>query len=142
MTDVLVSIGAFGDRRKFSRLEWVNTRDSAIKEITVLSKAIAAAFAKETAQAPKVKEAIGKLAGLQIRLKSGLDNDLDAALNAKDPAQRAKLAAKAKTSLQSIRKFVEEDDLMKNLDNNEIVKTMSVVGPMKSSLSAIEAALG
>ena len=31
---------------------------------------------------------------------------------------------------------------MKNLDNNEIMKAMSVVGPMKTSLQAIEAALG
>ncbi|MGZ5132479.1 MAG: hypothetical protein ACXWIQ_08505 [Caldimonas sp.] len=124
-----------------ARLEWVNTRDVAIKEITALSKAIAAVFAKETAQAPKVKEAIGKLAALQVRLKSGLDHDLDAALSA-EGAARAQAAAKAKASLQAIRKFVEEDELMKNLDNNEIMKSMSVVAPMKSSLSAIEAALG
>ena len=30
---------------------------------------------------------------------------------------------------------------MKNLDNNEVLKTMSVVGPMKNSLKAIEAVL-
>jgi hypothetical protein len=125
-----------------ARLEWVSTRDAAIKEITVLSKAIVAAFAKETSQAPQVKAAITKLAGLTVRLKSGLDNDLDAALSENDPARRVALAAKAKASLASIRKFVEEDELMSNLDNNEIVKTMSVVGPMKKSLSAIEAALG
>ena len=143
--DVATGGGASGfsiQKLTTARLEWVNSRDSAVKEITALSKAIATAFAKEAAQAPKVKEAIGKLAGLQIRLKSGLDHDLDAALNAKDPAQRAQLAAKAKTSLQAIRKFVEEDDLMKNLDNNEIMTAMSVVGPMKTSLQAIEAALG
>ncbi|MEO8524753.1 MAG: hypothetical protein ABI460_08550 [Caldimonas sp.] len=125
-----------------ARLEWVSTRDAAIKEITVLSKAIVAAFAKETSQAPQVKAAITKLAGLTVRLKSGLDNDLDAALSENDPGRRVALAARAKASLASIRKFVEEDELMSNLDNNEIVKTMSVVGPMKKSLSAIEAALG
>ena len=125
-----------------ARLEWVNTRDAAIKEITFLSKAIVAAFAKETSQAPQVKDAIRKLADLTLRLKTGLENDLDAALSENDPARRVALAAKAKASLASIRKFVEEDELMKNLDNNEIVKTMSVVGPMKNSLKAIEAALG
>ena len=30
---------------------------------------------------------------------------------------------------------------MKNLDNNEVLKNMSVVGPMKKSLQAIEAVL-
>ena len=125
-----------------ARLAWVNTRDAAIKEITVLSKAIVAAFANEAGQAPQVKEAITRLAALTLRLKSGLDNDLDAALSENDPARRVALATKAKASLASIRKFVEEDELMSNLDNNEIVKTMSVVGPMKKSLSAIEAALG
>ena len=125
-----------------ARLEWVNTRDAAIKEITVLSKAIVAAFAKETTQAPQVKEAITRLAGLTLKLKTGLDDELDAALNESDPGKRAQLAAKAKGTLASIRKFVEEDELMSNLDNNEVVKTMAVVGPMKKSLAAISAALG
>lgn len=125
-----------------ARLEWLKTRDIAIKEITALSKAIVVAFGKETGQAPAVKDAVAKLGDLQIRLKSGLDSELDAALSAKDPASRIELATKAKSSLASIRRFVEEDDLMKNLDNNEIIKTMSVVGPMKNSLKAIEAALG
>jgi hypothetical protein len=125
-----------------ARLEWVNTRDAAIKEITFLSKAIVAAFAKETSQAPQVKEAITRLAGLTLKLKTGLDAELDAALSENDPAKRAQLAAKAKGTLASIRKFVEEDELMSNLDNNEVVKTMAVVGPMKKSLAAISAALG
>ena len=43
-----------------ARQDWVKSRDSAIKEITNLSKAIVAAFAKETAQAPAVKDAIKK----------------------------------------------------------------------------------
>ena len=30
---------------------------------------------------------------------------------------------------------------MKNLDNNEVLQNMSVVGPMKKSLQAIEAVL-
>ena len=125
-----------------ARLEWIGTRDAAIKEITVLSKAIVAAFAKETTQAPQVKEAITRLAGLTLKLKTGLDDELDAALNENDPAKRAQLATKAKGTLASIRKFVEEDELMSNLDNNEVVKTMAVVGPMKKSLAAISAALG
>jgi trimeric autotransporter adhesin len=121
---------------------WLKSRDSAIKEITTLSKAIVAAFAKETTQAPAVKDAIRKLAELQVKLKSGLDGDVEAAIKAKDDKARTQSATKAKNSLTSIRKFIEEDELMKNLDNNEIIKTMSVVGPMKSSLQAIEAALG
>ena len=125
-----------------ARQDWVKSRDSAIKEITNLSKAIVAAFAKETAQAPAVKDAIKKLAELQVKLQSGLDSDLEAAIKAKDDKSRSQSATKAKSSLTSIRKFIEEDELMKNLDNNEIIKTMSVVGPMKSSLQAIEAALG
>lgn len=125
-----------------ARLEWVNTRDAAIREITALSKAIVAAFAKEPSQAPQLKEAITKLAGLTLRLKTGLDAELDAALGENDPARRAQLAAKAKGTLASIRKFVEEDELMSNLDGNEVVKSMSVVAPMKKSLAAISAALG
>ncbi len=124
-----------------ARLEWIGTRDTAITEITFLSKAIVAAFAKEPSQASQLKAAITKLAGLTLRLKTTLDNELDAALTENDPTRRAQLAAKAKGTLASIRKFVEEDELMSNLDDNEVRK-MSVVGPMKKSLAAISAALG
>ena len=47
-----------------------------------------------------------------------------------------------KDSLQSFQDFIDSDDLMKNLDQNEVLQDMSVVGPMKNSLKEIEKALG
>ncbi|HWK83398.1 MAG TPA: hypothetical protein VNS61_06630 [Caldimonas sp.] len=125
-----------------ARHEWIATRDKAVSEITRLSRAIVDAYRGETDQQAQVKAAITKLAGLATRLKSGLDNDLDAALSAKDAASRTQLASKAKNSVKAIKKIMDEDELMQSLDGNEILGDMHVVAPMKERLSAIEAALG
>ena len=124
-----------------ARSDWIKSRDTAIKEITNLSKAIVAAFAGETTQKGAVKDAITKLGELQIKLQTGLDNELNLAIKAKDPEKQADLVDRARDSLASLQEFIEKDDLMKNLDNNEVVRSMSVVGPMKKSLQAIEAVL-
>jgi hypothetical protein len=125
-----------------ARTGWIKSRDTAIKEITNLSKAIAVAFAAEATQKKAVAEAVRKLGELQIKLQTGLDNELNMAIKAKDPDKQADLVDRAKDSLASLLDLLEKDELLKNLDNNEVVKTMSVVGPMKNSLKAIEAALG
>ena len=125
-----------------ARTGWIKSRDTAIKEITNLSKAIAVAFAAEATQKKAVAEAVRKLGELQIKLQTGLDNELNMAIKAKDPDKQADLVERARDSLSSLQDLLEKDELLKNLDNNEVVKTMSVVGPMKNSLKAIEAALG
>ena len=124
-----------------ARNDWIKSRDKAIKEITALSKAIAVAFAAETTQKKAVADAVRKLGELQIKLQTGLDNELSMAIKAKDPDKQADLVDRAKDSLSSLQDFMEKDELMKNLDNNEVVKNMSVVGPMMNSLKAIEAVL-
>jgi hypothetical protein len=125
-----------------ARLEWIQTRDVAISEIARLCKAVADSFRGETQQLPKVREAITRLDGLKHKLKTDLDDALDKALSENDSARRAQLAKAAKDSLKSIRLFIDKDELMQNLDGNEILADMNVVGPMKERLSAIEAALG
>jgi hypothetical protein len=124
-----------------ARSDWIKSRDTAIKEITNLSKAIAVAFASETTQKKAVADAVRKLGELQIKLQTGLDNELNLAIKAKDPDKQADLVDRARDSLSSLQDLLEKDELMKNLDNNEVVKNMSVVGPMKKSLQAIEAVL-
>lgn len=124
-----------------ARSEWIKARDSAIKEITRLSKAIVVAFAGEATQKGAVKDAITKLGELQVKLQTGLDNELNLAIKATDPDKQADLVDRARDSLASLRDLLEKDDLFKNLDNNEVIKDMSVVGPMTNSLKAIEAAL-
>ena len=124
-----------------ARSDWIKSRDTAIKEITNLSKAIAVAFASETAQKKAVADAVRKLGELQIKLQTGLDNELNLAIKSKDPEKQADLVDRVRDSLASLQDLIETDDLMKNLDNNEVLKNMSVVGPMKKSLQAIEAVL-
>jgi len=124
-----------------ARNSWIKSRNDAIKGITTLSKAIVAAFAAEATQKGAVTDAVRKLGELQIKLQTGLDNELNLAIKAKDPDKQADLIDRAKDSLSSLQDFMQRDELMKNLDNNEVVKNMSVVGPMMNSLKAIEAAL-
>lgn len=125
-----------------ARANFVKSRDTTIKEITRLSKAIVAAFAAEASQKAAVTDAIKKLGELQVKLQTGLDRELSMAIQAKDPDKQADLVERVRDSLQSFQDFIESDDLMKNLDKNEVLQDMSVVGPMKNSLKEIEAALG
>ena len=125
-----------------ARLEWIQTRDVAIGEITRLCKEVAASFHGETQQMPKVREALVRLDSLKYKLKTELDDRLDKALSENDPARRAQLAKAAKASLESLGSFLEKDELMQNLDANEILPDMKVVAPMQARLKAIEAALG
>ncbi len=125
-----------------ARANFVKSRDTTIKEITRLSKAIVTAFAAEAGQKSAVTDAIKKLGELQIKLQTGLERELSMAIKAKDPEKQADLVDRVKDSLQSFQDFIDSDDLMKNLDKNEVLQDMSVVGPMKTSLKAIEAALG
>ena len=74
-----------------ARNDWIKSRDTAIKEITNLSKAIAVAFASETTQKKAVADAVRKLGELQIKLQTGLDNELNLAIKAKDPDKQADL---------------------------------------------------
>ncbi|MCE9661593.1 MAG: hypothetical protein K8R60_23955 [Burkholderiales bacterium] len=125
-----------------ARANFVKSRDTTIKEITRLSKAIVTAFAAEASQKAAVTDAIKKLGELQIKLQTGLERELSMAIKAKDPDKQADLVDRVKDSLQSFQDFLDSDDLMKNLDKNEVLQDMSVVGPMKTSLKEIEAALG
>ena len=129
-------------RLTVARLEWIKTRDAAISEITRLSRAIVDVYRGETDQQQQVKAAITRLAALTTRLKTGLEDELDAALSENDAARRVQLVKKAKSSLVAIRKLVDEDDLMQSLDGNEILGDMHVVAPMKAGLRAIEIGLG
>jgi hypothetical protein len=130
------------DKLKTARDEWIKSRDKARTEITGLSKAIAAAFAAETTQKKAVAEAVRKLGELQIKLQSKLDNDLTLLIGNKNPAKLGDAVERAKDSLASLQDLLEKDELLKNLDGNEVVKSMSVVQPMKDRLKAIADVLG
>jgi len=126
-----------------ARLRWGQERDKAIKEIKRLAKAIGDEFAAEKEQLPQVRKAVLDLYALADKqLKVDLEHQLDAALNAKDAAARAQAVASAKRALQEIQSLLDSNPVMRELDGNEILSDMSVVKPMKETLSAVEAALG
>jgi hypothetical protein len=125
-----------------ARSDWIKSRDAAIKGITDLSMHIAKMFASETAQKKAVADAVRKLGDLQIKLQTGLDNELNMAIKAKDPGKQADLVDRARDSLASLQDLMEKDDLLVNLDDNDTGKKLTVVGNMKKSLKAIEDVLG
>jgi len=126
-----------------ARLTWKNDRENAIKEIKRLAERITREFAAEKEQLPQVKKAVTDLYALADKsLKADLENHLDAALNASDAAKRAQAVATAKRTLKEIRSLLDTNPVLKEIDGNEVIPDMSVVAPMKQSLSAVEAALG
>jgi hypothetical protein len=136
--------GANGGSVKLAaaRLDLVEQRKHAISEITRLAQTLVAEFRNEPAQQAQVKSAVAQFQALAAKLSPNLENQLDRALAAKDPAEQARLATAAKPALQQFQALLDKDPLMRELDGNELISDMKVVEPMKKSLSAVEAALG
>ena len=126
-----------------ARKEWADSRAAAIKGITDLSKKINEAFKAETSQKDAVIEALKKLGTLQIKLQTGLDNELNLAIKSKDPEKQADMVDRARDSLSSLRDFMKGDELIQNLDNHGIpgVPNLTVVNKMMTSLDKLEKAL-
>jgi hypothetical protein len=125
-----------------ARLEWAKQRSHAVGEITRLARTLVQEFRNEPAQAAQVKKAVQQFQALAGMLKIDLENQLDAALGENDPVKRAQLSATAKRTLKEVQALLDKDPLMRELDGNELIADMKVVAPMRTSLSAVEAALG
>jgi len=131
------------DGLRKARQAWIDSRHHAVSEVTELVKGLLAAFEGETAQRSKVVEAAGMLGAVSKKLNSAaLDAQLDAALGEKDAAKRAQLVKQAKAGVNAMRKLLDDDKVIANLDHNEINDKMVVVKPMRDRLDEIEAALG
>jgi len=126
-----------------ARNEWLKSRKAAIDGITVLSHGIAKAFAADAAQKKAVAAAVRKLGEVQIKLQTGLDNELNLAINAKDPRKQADMVDRARDSVSALRDLMQKDEVIKSIDNHDVpgVKSLSVVGTMLDKLKDIETAL-
>jgi len=49
---------------------------------------------------------------------------------------------KARATMTEFSKFVDSNEVMKNLDGNEFVPSTQITGPLRSKLKEIAAALG
>ena len=123
-------------------MAWGGARTKAISEIERLATELNLAFAGEAGQKAKVGEAVARIKGLIPKLDVTLETQLAAAMKEKDLAKQKLLITRAKLTLDSVSKLLDEDDLMINIDHNEVVPDMNIVEPMRDRLSEIEAALG
>jgi hypothetical protein len=126
-----------------ARKDWVDKRAAAIKGITELSKKINEAFKTEAGQKDAVVKALTQLGKLQIKLQTGLDNDLNLAIKAKDPEKQANMLDRARDSLSSLQDMLKNDEVLQNIDNHDVpgMPSLSVVGNMMKSLDNLEKAL-
>lgn len=124
-----------------AKAAWGGARTQAISGIKDLASEIGVAFKDETAQKAKVGEAVTRLYGLIPKLGTTLEAQLDAAVGEKDPAKQKQLVTRAKLTVDSLSKLLDEDELFINIDDNE-VKKMKIVETMRDRLSEVEAALG
>ena len=126
-----------------ARKNWIDSRTAAIKGITELSKKINDAFKDEALQKDAVVGAITQLGKIQIRLQTGLDNDLSLAIKAKDPDKQASMLERARDSLSSLQDMLKTDEVLQNIDNHDVpgMPSLKVVGNMIKSLDNLEKAL-
>lgn len=125
-----------------ARLEWISTRDAAVKGLGKLAERIVDDFRGETDQQAQVNEAVKRLRGLAAQLREDLEDQLDAALGENDPAKRTERIRTVKKTLADLVTLVTKEPLMAELDNNEVMPDMSIVAPMKAKLRDIALALG
>ena len=124
-----------------ARVEWAAVRAEAVKGIEQLAKQIEQEYRDEPEQRTQVQAACGRLRGLAARLKEDLEDQLDAALNAKED-QRDGHIRTVKATLTSVLQLVATDPLMKEIDGNELMPNLQVVKPMQARLRDIAMALG
>jgi hypothetical protein len=125
-----------------ARLEWISTRDLAVKGLGKLADRIVDDFRGETDQQAQVNEAVKRLRGLAAQLREDLEDQLDDALGENDPAKRTERIRTVKKTLAELVTLVTKEPLMAELDNNEVMPDMSIVAPMKAKLRDIALALG
>ncbi len=124
-----------------ARVEWTGTRHAAVAGLARLRDAIDAEFRDDENQAAQLTAALAELRRRMDALDTTLEDQLDAVLNA-DPSGRPRLAGPARGSLQKFISFLDTDELMMELDNNEVLPDLVVVAPMRAALGSIQAAIG
>ncbi|HND55119.1 MAG TPA: hypothetical protein PLV92_22045 [Pirellulaceae bacterium] len=124
-----------------ARIEWLPVRDKAIADIRALKVVIGSEFANDADQKPQLAAALKTLDQIIADIGLNLHEQLDAILSA-DQSARVALISKAKTTIDGFRTKLDRDPIMVELDDNEFVPGMQVVGPLKSILRDITVALG
>ncbi|MFO0906697.1 MAG: hypothetical protein U0939_27075 [Pirellulales bacterium] len=124
-----------------ARIEWQQVRSNAIDGIRRLQVELKRVFKDDLDQRKQLAEALTRLSALIEQLNDELGEQLDRVLNAEE-SERLRLAAVARSTLTRFIKFVDQDELMVSLDENEVIPSMWVVDPLRASLANIDKVLG
>jgi hypothetical protein len=125
-----------------ARIEWGNLRSRAVSDIATLKSKLQEEFGSDAEQTAQLGAALKTLDGTISQLNDNLGLQLDAVLNAKTDNERAALAGTAKATMQQFQRYVDSDTIIAELDGNEVMPDMLVIGPLKAKLQEIAAALG
>ncbi len=124
-----------------ARFAWKAERTNAISEIGRLEAALSQRFKGVESQKQPLSAALSRLDKLIATFGPQLDDGLDEVLNG-DEATRPGLVKKARALMDGFNKTVEDDEIMRELDGNEVLDDMLVTEPLRKALANISAALG
>src|SRR5262249_26285266 len=113
-----------------ARIEWRTTRDDSIKSMAKLKVAFEKAYENKPKLKGEVTEALKKLDGVFATLNEDLYQQLDDVLNEANLEKREALAKTARATMKTFVTYVEEDNIMLNLDGNEILPETRITGPI------------
>lgn len=125
-----------------ARIEFIATKRSALASMTTLKEKFRETYADHPEMLRPMKAALKKLDAVIAQLNVDLDEQLDNILNESDLTRRDTLVKKARATMTEFSKFVDSNEVMKNLDGNEFVPSTQITGPLRSKLKEIAAALG
>jgi hypothetical protein len=117
-------------------LLWNNTRSYVKTELKKLEAEIVAQSVGE-ADANAIKQNVGNISDQILdKLDDRLTDQLNALRGATDPAEKRKITASARQVVADYQRFIAEDDLMKDVDDNGIL-TLSIGPRLTTVLDAV-----
>lgn len=118
-----------------TRLAWGATRKKIQAELQKLEKAILESY-QGNAVLPQVTQGVRKLDGVLAMFDESLNDTLDSALNATDPAAKQGFHDEARAIIARYQGFLASDPIVKELDANPFVP-ITVQATLTSTLSTL-----
>lgn len=123
-----------------TRLAWGATRKKIQGELQKLEKAILDAY-KSHAVLPEVAKGVRKLDQVLAVFDESLNDALDAALNAADPAVKQRHHDEARDIIAKYQRFLKSDAMVQELDANPFVP-IAVQSTLTSTLAVLASKIG
>jgi hypothetical protein len=123
-----------------SRLEWGQARAHAVGELTRLKQILQNDYRDATDEQAALAAALQRVDATIAAIDEELTNRLDRVINA-PAAQRAEVAAAARTAVMRIENLLGSDRILQSIDGNELAPEMMVAEPLRARLKEIAASL-